>query len=344
MKTRTADEANELRWKTGERGRYEVYYLTFNHLETRTGFWIRYTLTAPDEKGGEPYAQLWFTMFDYDDPANNFGVTKRFPIGELEAGAGPFSLRIGGAVLRSGEAAGAIAGGGHDVRWNLTFTPATLPFLHFPKALYRMEITDTTALSPHLDTRFSGTIEADGRRFVFDGEPGDQTHLWGREHAQRWQWAHCNHFAEDPGAVFELLCAQVKRAGIMLPPLHLLYLKLGDREIQLNNPIDMLTTRGKASPGSWVIRAANYTTRVDFDITCRKADLVEAEYFDPSGERAFCANTEVASSLVKVYTRPSPLVKWSRVETLTSLGTTHVEWGDRKPHQQAANRIELVDE
>ena len=52
-------EANRMRWAF-QRGHYEVWYATLSHLASRTGFWIRYTLEAPEEGHGEPYAQLWF--------------------------------------------------------------------------------------------------------------------------------------------------------------------------------------------------------------------------------------------------------------------------------------------
>lgn len=356
MKTKNNDEANELRWKPGTPGHYEVYYITFNHLESKTGYWIRYTMTAPDAGKGDPCAQLWFFTFDAESPDRNFGITRRFPIDLLETTAYPFSIDIGGNRLENGALSGSLEGAGHSAKWDLKFDPSPVPFLHYPKILYKVQVTDTTVLSPHLDTRFTGTVEADGRKFKFDGDPGDQTHLWGSEHALRWQWAHCNHYAEDDEAVFEAVCAQVKRGPITLPPLHLVYLKLrdresrgdressGDREFHLNNPLDIIMSRSKASPGSWDIRAANLTTRLDIEITCRTADLIDAEYFDPSGEPAYCANTEVASSLVKVYTRPAPLAKWRKISTLTSTGTTHVEWGDRKPHAQAGKKLIVLND
>ena len=44
----------------GARGRYEVWYLTFN--APFGAFWLRYTLEAPDQ--GEPYGELWGHYFD----------------------------------------------------------------------------------------------------------------------------------------------------------------------------------------------------------------------------------------------------------------------------------------
>ena len=69
-------EANRMRWAF-QRGHYEVWYATLSHLASRTGFWIRYTLEAPEADHGEPYAQLWFARFDGNDAARTFGINKK---------------------------------------------------------------------------------------------------------------------------------------------------------------------------------------------------------------------------------------------------------------------------
>jgi len=76
MQTETA---NHLVWQ-GQPGHYEVYYATFSHPETQTGFWIRYTLESPLAGHGEPYAQLWFATFDPKDSTKTFVYNWCFPI------------------------------------------------------------------------------------------------------------------------------------------------------------------------------------------------------------------------------------------------------------------------
>ncbi|MEW5944737.1 MAG: tocopherol cyclase family protein [bacterium] len=338
-----ADEANELRWKRGTRNHYEVYYLTLNNLSTKTGFWIRYTLTAPAQGKGDTCFAVWFSFFDFEQQDKNFGITRKYPTHDAEASSRPFSLRIGANLLTNGALSGNIAGAGHSASWDLTFEPSPQVFLHFPRILYARQFTDTTVLSPHLNTTFTGTIEADGRTFELRGDPGDQTHLWGREHAREWAWAHCCRFDEDERAVMESLVAKVRRFGINLPPIHLIYLKYGDRECHLINPHEILMTKSARRLGEWFVNARSATVRIDMEITCRNQDLIEAEYFDPNGHRAWCCNTEVGSALIRVYRRSNPFAAWRREETLTSLGTTHVEWGARTQSRDVKNKLIVVD-
>src|ERR1700742_4290606 len=91
-------EANRMRWQF-QRGHYEVWYATASHLQSRTGFWIRYTLEAPAEGHGEPYAQLWFARFDRERSDRTFGCNEKLSIGELRHEAAPFAVRIGEAEL-----------------------------------------------------------------------------------------------------------------------------------------------------------------------------------------------------------------------------------------------------
>jgi hypothetical protein len=183
-------------WDGTARGHYEVWYLTCNHLASRTGYWIRYTLESPLAGHGEPYAQLWFAAFDHAAPARTFALNQRHPIAALRATATPFSLAIGDhARLTHGSARGHIAGHGHEARWDLRWLPAPRTHHQLPALIYRTTFADTKVLTPNLDVPIRGMLTVDGRTLEFDGDPGGQTHLWGRKHAHSWAWGHCNAFA-----------------------------------------------------------------------------------------------------------------------------------------------------
>lgn len=340
--TDEAKRANRLRWVSGDTGHYEVYYLTLNHLASKSGFWIRYTLTAPEPVHGGAYAQIWFSYFNYRSPERNFALKQRYPIGELKSAADPFSLRIGNNVLEAGHASGAIAGLGHDASWDISFAPSKTVHYHLPKFLYSIELADTVALCPNLDAHFTGTIKLDGETLELRGDPGCQTHLWGSKHAERWAWAHCNGFREDPGAVFEGLCVQVKRLGLSLPPLNLLHLRFRGRDYNFTDVHTALRCGGSFETGLWRFHAVSGRTLFRGEISCRPEDMVCAEYFDPDGERAYCHNSEVGDAAIRMYTRPNPLASWRHVDTITSIATTHAEFAARERDPIVKNTIEEI--
>ena len=337
-----AEWANALRWKPGDTGHYEVYYLTLNHLKSMTGFWIRYTMTAPEHEGEEPYAQIWFSFFNYRDPDKNFGLKQKYNIEDLKSETGPFRLRIGDNELANGRAAGGISGMGHEASWDIEFEPSKTVHLHLPKALYKISLADTMALCPHLDVAISGKIKVDGATLELKHDPGDQTHLWGEKHAQRWAWAHCNEFAEDKTAVFEGLSVQIKRLGMTLPPMNLLAIRYRDVMYPFTEIGGMLQCSGKFETGLWQFRARRGNIMFRGEISCRDQDMICAEYFDPDGERAYCHNSEVGSATVRVYKRPHALGSWRHEDTLTSLGAMHQEYAVRTADPRVKKIIEEI--
>ena len=123
------------------RGVYEVWYLTWNHPQTGQGFWLRYITEAPTPArrraayGEAPRGELWFARFDPQRPERTFGIHKRFRADRADREA-PFALTIGGAQLGHDHAVGELAGGGHDVRWDLRWEPAAQTLRQLPDVMY----------------------------------------------------------------------------------------------------------------------------------------------------------------------------------------------------------------
>lgn len=326
-----AEIDNIRRWDGQQRGHYEVWYLTLNHRDSGTGYWIRYTLESPKEDVGQPYAQLWFACFDPRHPSRTFAINRKFPIDALTSGADPFAVTIAGSVLRNDGATGSLQGGGHTARWDLSWTPSATTHRHLPGVMYRRGgLGDTTVLSPNLDVAISGTIEVDGHTYDLGNEPGGQTHLWGRKHAHEWAWGHCNAFEDHPGAAFEALTVRLKRRGRVLPPLTIFCLYLEGREYRFTDYRDVVFTRGTFGTGRYQFRAASARIRIEGEYTCNPDDMVVATYHDPDGEAAFCANTEIADLRLTVFERPHPLARWRETAHLVAPGTGHFEVGGRQ--------------
>ncbi len=310
----------------GRPGHYEVWYLTFNHRPSRTGFWIRYTLEAPSAGRGDPYAQLWFAHFDAADPTRNFAVNRKLPIASMVAQAAPFEVRIGDATLTHASARGSLAGAGHSARWDLAWAPAQQTYLFLPEAMYRSARISTKVLSPNLDVALRGRVEVDGHTLALEGEPGGQSHVWGRKHADAWAWGHCNGFEGKPGTAFEALTARVRR---ITPPLTFLTLVLDGEPLRFTGLADTLLTRGRMGTARFELRARGSEVRIEGGYSCRPEDMVVAEYADPDGEPSYCANTEVADLRLTVYRRSGWLRRWVEQARIVAPRCGHFEIGGR---------------
>ncbi len=334
---------NVRRWDGASRGRYEVWYLTLNHLESQTGYWIRYTLESPLEGHEDPYAQLWFAHFDAREPDRTFAINKVFPIDAMRAGADPFSVAIGDAELTHSSARGQLAGGGHRASWDLTWLPAATTHRQLPRIMYRGGgVGDTTVLTPNLDVPIRGTIEVDGRRFELAGEPGGQTHIWGKKHAHAWAWGHCNAFEDRRGTAFETLTVRLKKRGLVLPPLTILCLYLDGEVYRWSEFQHTPLTGGRYGTGRYAFRAIGARVRLDGEFTCRPEDMVVAQYHDPDGEASFCANTEVADLRLTVYKRDGLLGRFREHAHLIAPRSGHFEVGGRERDPAVAKNHETV--
>jgi hypothetical protein len=338
----SADEANRMRWEF-QRRHYEVWYATLTHLPTRTGFWIRYTLESPTEGHGEPYAQLWFARFDAR-PERTFGINRKFVVDQLHAEAAPFRLSIERNLLTSSSMSGGLAGDGHEVDWDLRWTPSPRVHQQLPSLVYKARFAETVVQSPSLDVRASGTIRVDGEAYALDDAPLGQTHIWGKKHAYSWAWSHCNAFDGQPGAL-ETLSVRLRRGAIVLPKLTLLSLYLDGAdptELHFREFWQLPLARSEYGTGRYHLTAANAEFKIEAELTCRPEDMIMAEYVDPDGEPAYCHNTEHADATVRLFRRSPFVGRFREWKTLTSRGGAHFEWAARAGDPLVRKRHVLV--
>jgi hypothetical protein len=323
--TTSIDAANAKRWDGSTPGRYEVWYLTFDHAPSNTSYWLRYTLEAPLPGHGDPYACVWFARFDARRPERNFGIHRRFPIGQLTATAEPFALAMAGNKLTSGSAKGELAGAGHAVAWDLGWEPSAKILWQLPDVMYgNGGRGDTTVLAPNPIVAVTGTVTIDGEKLVFASEPLGQSHIWGKKHAHAWAWGRCT-FRDRPGAVVEALAVVLRRRGVTLPRLTIATVWLGDEELQFNQYRHTLVNRATWDTGHFSFRAANTRTRITCELAARADDLIVAPYEDPDGEASYCANTEAGTGRLTIWRRRG--LGWSEPEVLT--GRAHFEVAGR---------------
>jgi hypothetical protein len=322
---------NSMVWDRHRAGHYEVWYTTFNHRRSGTGYWIRYTLESPLPGRGERYGQLWFAFFDAHDPRRNFAINRRFPIAKLQSSASPFEVKLEDCVLRHDAMSGSISGEGHTATWDLTYKPCIFTHRHLPELLYRSGVPDTLVLSPNLMILVRGGVVVDGETYGFDGEPAGQTHLWGRKHAHAWAWAHCNTFREDATACLEVITVRVRRFGVVLPGLTFLSLYLGSDVYHLRGLGSVCYTRGRWETGLYKLMGVGKRVRVEAELRCRPEDMVRATYLDPDGETVFCQNSEVADCSLSLWTRRNWGAPFKRPSRLISRGGGHFEYAGRSP-------------
>jgi hypothetical protein len=333
---------NRLVWRR-QPGRYEVWFVTFNHRPTDSGFWIRHTLSAPVAGRGAPYCQLWFARFDGRAPARTFAINRRFPIDALATTDEPFEVRVDDAVLRADGLRGALEGDGHRAEWDLRLVPAARSVLTLPGLAYRIDRVSTKFLAPNFSVPLAGRVVVDGEEYVVADERAAQCHIWGQKHAHAWAWGHVCGFAEDAGASLDVLSVQLRKGPVVLPRLTVATLVEDGAVERLAEPWHLPLGRGAWHGGTFRFRAASPTLELEGTFEARPADMVRAQYTDPDGEPAFCHTREIASARLVVRRRTLlSLSRWREARTLTARRHAHFEVASRTADPAVAREHRTV--
>ena len=288
----------------------------------RPGVLIRSTRHWP--RGRYGYAGAWFAQFDPVDPAQTFGIHRKAE-NSVDARDEFKLLDAEGTRMRSGHAEGSVAGDGHEARWSLEWPTGDPTYQLLPPALYRGPIAPTKPYSPNVDTLVSGTVTVDGQTIRITGAHGQQGHLYGSRHAERWAWAHCGDF-DDEDAVVHALTAQGRRGPVLTPFLTVIGVRWQGRWIRLMKVSRRSDFR---TIGRWTIDLGNQRYRLTGRIEAPIRSLLRARYEDLDGTPRFCHNSEIASSRLALFERKAG--GFEEVVLLESRGTTHAEWTGQTP-------------
>jgi hypothetical protein len=323
-----SEKANHRHWRDSDRGRHEVWYLTWNDPATEHGFWLRHIIKHPVDGHGDMRGELWFARFDPKNPARTFGVHKHVPYSTVAAAEGPFALSVGGARLGNDHALGQLAGDGHEMRWDLRWDAAAEPLRIYPDLMYMREgLAPTTPIMPNWRVPLSGSLVVDGETYRFDRVPMGQTHLWGKKHGYEWTWAHCADFLGAPDATLEIIAGKIHRRGITTPNLMVLALDVDGERYRMNQMRHWVTNRVSWDSTRVRFAARSATTKVEGELTCTPEQMLNCPYVDPDGSDLWCRNTEIGDAKLTIYKRAG--LRWREHRTLTATRRAHFEMGGR---------------
>ena len=131
---------------------------------------------------------------------------------------------------------------------------------------------------------------------------GSLNHNWGSRHTDAYAWGQVAGFDGAPDTFLECSTARVRVAGLLSPPLTLVVLRQGDRELRLNAVAASLRARGRydagGDPVTWRFRTAGGV--VSGEISAPAAAFVTFTYANPPGGTKACLNTKIAAARVEV--------------------------------------------
>lgn len=312
-----------MRWRSGKRGHYEGWFVAFNNPTEGAGYWIRYSMVAPTDAGREPFAQTWLMRTDRGRPTPNRALRTTFPIEQLITTNQPFGVDVAGNRLAEDGCSGSLQDEAGTVSWNLRFEALLPGFTPTPEWGARIA---TCFQEPQPLIRVSGEVTEDGRTRTVEGWLGEQAHVFGAKHSDRWHWAECKHLGA--GRAFTGVAAWPR-----LPPRTITSLALlgGTPSVKRTGTLDLFKPVTQHSPEGWEFDAEYSRERLWGRVTPAPEDLIGITYHDPSGRPVYCYHSELADFSLRYYRRASAGSAWSLEEELTAPGAAAFEYGSTTP-------------
>jgi hypothetical protein len=276
---------------TAKAGHYESFYVKACRPGGGQGIWIRHTVHK--RPGAEPNASIWFVLFDREaDGPRTTKVT--VPAAELSEPAGAW-IRVDGAEIAPGRAAGAIETDALVASWDFSFSGDERPCKYLPADwLYEAPVPRTKFVAPYPNARFDGRLEVDGETIELDGWPGMIGHNWGSEHAERWVWLEGTGFEGSPDTYFDAGAARIRlgRRTTSWVPSGMLLLDGEAHRLGGLGKVRSASIEESPTACSFVLPGKDVVVRGS--VSAPRKDFVGWIYADPKGPEHNTVNCSVA--------------------------------------------------
>jgi len=309
---------NRLRWETGQKPFYEVYYVKLVSPHEDWSFWCRYTLLSPSNRMQPGYAALWGVFVSRDSENSSIiAIRRKFMLSQIDLFHSERFFDLGESYLSLDGACGQLSDSDHKLTWDFKFEDptASAAMYHHP-FLYRWSFPSTKFIEPRASTLAAGYLTVDHHAYKLEGVRAHQAHIWGARYSPSWFWTHCNQFKEDANAHFEGLSAVTKIASWTLPPITLFYFYFEGEWFEANTLKHWFSNKAEGNLLRWSFRAICRGHLFEGEITRSEFDIAGVEYEGPLGEKRYCHNTMLATLKISVSKRQNG--QWKLYKELTS--------------------------
>jgi hypothetical protein len=286
------EQVNWTQYQGQPGGHYESFYQRANHPHRPLAFWLRYTVFSPAGHPEAAVGELWAVVFDGESGVHAVSKTQH-PIGSCRFAADAFDVEIGPARLGPD----ALSGDSGQIGWDLRYQSDQAPLYLLPRRLYRGGFPKAKSLVGSPLARFDGTVTVGAREILVDGWLGSQNHNWGSRHTDRYAFGQVAGFDGAPDTFLEVVRAQNRIGPLWTPPLTLLVLRRGERELAINGLRQAHRADGQVEFQQptlwWTFATGDANTRVKGRIEGPRSSFVGLDYANPPGGTKHCLNTKI---------------------------------------------------
>ena len=294
---------NALRYRPGDAGHVESYFLRANARDEKLAFWLKATVFAPRKDSA--IAELWCIVFDAEE-GRYFSEKRTVPFARASFQGDPMAIEIAGGeflLAPDGHIRGQIEGDGGSCQWEIDWECDDSPLGSRLCMLPSEKMVDgsfprSTPLTPFPSLSMKGTIDVWGERLEVDEWRGMQGHNWGDEHAWEYAWGQCP-FVDSYGEPFcwvEGFSARTRIAGRPTPIISALAVRRGESEYRFDRLVDLWRQDATIDLDGyrWKLKLRGPDGEAALSMVAEPDEMVCLGYHNPDGRLSYCLNSKLA--------------------------------------------------
>lgn len=307
----TQDRYAGVRYRRDARhGHVESYFVKANDPGGRRALWLKATIYAGDRDPSRAVAEAWAIAFDQEE--GHVAVKTGVPFAAARFSESEFDVAIDGCTFAERSTRGRVVTGERSVTWDLGLSTIGGPFRHFPlRWMYEAKVPSSKLVSLAPDGWARGEARVNGRVWDITGWPATIGHNWGRRHAPRYAWGHCNLWEdgrEEDGErprvreelVFEGMSAQLALGPVLSPSSTVLFVRYRSKELEHRQLLGVGRCEQEMTFRRWRFRSSRGGSSIEGELWAETDDFVGLYYPNPDGTMTYCLNTKLARAELAV--------------------------------------------
>jgi hypothetical protein len=307
----TRDPYAGVRYRPSDRhGHVESYFIKANDPGGRRALWLKATIYAGERDPARAVAEAWAIAFDREE--GHVAVKTGVPFGSAHFSESEFDVAIDDCTFAERGTRGTVVTGERSVAWDLRLSSVGARLRHFPlRWMYEASFPSSKLVSLAPDGWAQGEARVDGRSWDIAGWPAMIGHNWGRRHAPRYAWAHCNVWEDGreeerekqpsrEDLVFEGVSAQLALGPALSPASALLFVRYGAQELGHRQVFGVGRCEQETTFRRWRFRSRRGGSSIEGEIWAETDDFVGLYYPNPDGTMTYCLNTKLARAELAV--------------------------------------------
>jgi hypothetical protein len=313
----TRDPSAGVRYRPDSRhGHVESYFIKANDPNGRRALWLKATIYAGERDPSRAVAEAWAIAFDRQE--GHVAVKTGVPFVAARFSEDEFDVAIDGCTFSERNTRGRVVTGDRSIGWELRLSCIGGRLRHFPLPwMYEASFPSSKLVSLAPDGWAEGEARVNGRTWDVTGWPATIGHNWGRRHAARYAWGHCNVWEDDRGAadqrpgaredlVFEGVSAQIAVGPVLSPASALLFVRYRAKELGHRQVFGIGRYDEEKTFRRWRFRSRRAGSSIEGELWAETDDFVGLYYPNPDGTMTYCLNTKLARAELAVKTPWGP--------------------------------------